>query len=52
MVGTLGGEVRHLALDGAREGAQPPLGEPLEQDLGDCQPDRPGSLVRGKTPRG
>src|SRR6266545_1727516 len=52
VVGTLGGEVAHLALDRAGKGAQPPSRKPFGQDLGDCQPARGGDLVRGKTAGG
>jgi hypothetical protein len=52
MVGTLGGEVAHLALDRAGKGAQPPGGQPFGQDLGDRQPAGGGDLVRGKTAGG
>src|SRR6266702_1290414 len=52
MVGTFELVAAHLAFHRTRVGTQPPLGDPLSNDLGDRPPDRPGDLVRGKTPRG
>src|SRR6266511_3151802 len=52
MLRALDPEVAHLALDHAGIGPQPPLGQPLDEDLGDRYPDRPGDLVRGKRPPG
>src|SRR6266545_496735 len=42
----------HLALHRTRVGSQPASGQLLGEDLADRPPDRPGDLVRGKTPRG
>src|SRR6266508_2871926 len=52
MVGAFELVAAHLAFHRTRVGTQPPLGDPLSNDLGDRPPDRPGDLVRGKTPRG
>src|SRR6266508_1402684 len=52
MVGTFELVAAHLAFHRTRVGTQPPLGDPLSNDLGDRAPDRPGDLVRGETPRG
>jgi hypothetical protein len=46
MVGALGGEVAHLALDRAGKGMQPPSRKSFGQDLGDRQPAGGGDLVR------
>src|SRR6266545_8208868 len=42
----------HLSFHRTRVGTQPPLRDPLSNDLGDRPPGGPGDLVRGKTPRG
>src|SRR6266511_2600063 len=42
MVGTFELVAAHLAFHRTRVGTQPPLGDPLSNDLGDRPPDRPG----------
>src|SRR6266571_4431969 len=52
MVGAFELVAAHLAFHRAWVGTQPPLGDPLGEDLGDRPPGGSGDLVRGKTPRG